>query len=73
MTIAVDYDVKHLFKQKNNKVRFNELAHYAINIFVFPHVNNDLYMEQMNHSVVIKLKINNFMLTFTGISPCLNV
>ena len=24
----------------------------------------------MNHSVVIKLKINNFMLTFTGISPC---
>ena len=28
------------------------------------HVNNDLYMEQMNHSVAIKLKINYFMLTF---------
>ena len=25
----------------------------------------------MNHSSVIKLKINNFMLTFIGISPCL--
>ena len=24
-------------------------------------------MEQMNHNVVIKLKINYFMLTFTGI------
>ena len=36
----------------------------------YVHVNNDLYMEQMNHSVVIKLKINYFMLTFTGISPC---
>ena len=30
MTIAVDRDVKHLFKQANN-VRFNELAHYVIN------------------------------------------
>ena len=30
----------------------------------YVHVNNDLYMEQMNHSVVIKLKINYFMLTF---------
>ena len=38
--------------------------------YYYVHVNNDLYMEQMNHSVVIKLKINNFMLTFTGISPC---
>ena len=39
MTIAVDYDVKHLFKKKKKKkkkVRFNELAHYVINIFVFP-------------------------------------
>ena len=33
MTIAVDWDVKRLFKQ-TNKVRFNELAHYVINIFV---------------------------------------
>ena len=33
----------------------------------YVHVNNDLYMEQMNHSVVIKLKINYFILTFTGI------
>ena len=29
--------------------------------FYYVHVNNDPYMEQMNHSVVIKLKINNFM------------
>ena len=36
MTIAVDYDVKHLFKQKSHNVRFNELAHYVINIFVYP-------------------------------------
>ena len=34
------------------------------------HVNNDLYIEQMNHSVVIKLKKKYFNLTFTGISPC---
>ena len=34
------------------------------------HVNHDLYYEQMNHSVVFELKINNFKLTFTGISPC---
>ena len=27
----------------------------------YVHVNNDLYMEQMNHRVVIKLKINHFM------------
>ena len=33
------------------------------------HVNHDLYYEQMSQSVVINLKINNFMLTFTGISP----
>ena len=32
MTIAIDRDVKHLFKQ-TNKVRFNELAHYVINNF----------------------------------------
>ena len=31
--------------------------------FYYVHVNNNLYMEQMNHSVVIKLKINDFMLT----------
>ena len=39
---------------------------HAINV----HVNHDLYLEQMNHSLVIKLKINNFLLIFTGISPC---
>ena len=27
----------------------------------YVHVNNDLYMEQMNHSVVIKLKINHYV------------
>ena len=34
------------------------------------HVNHDLYLEQVKHSEVIKLKTNNFMLTFTGISAC---
>ena len=33
MTIAVDWGIKLLFKQ-TSKVRFNELAHYVINIFV---------------------------------------
>ena len=27
--------IKHLLKQ-TNKIRFNELAHYVINIFVYP-------------------------------------
>ena len=31
MTIAVDWDVKHLFKQ-TDKLRFNELAHYVISV-----------------------------------------
>ena len=105
MTIAVDYDVKHIFKQKTTKLdgalrckyfRLSvislsyhlakyrtivipvEKSRYARFSFLYMHnrtfyyvrVNKDLYMEQMNHSVVIKLKISDFMLTFTGISPC---
>ena len=35
ITTAVDWDVKHLFKQ-TNKVIFNEQAQYVINIFVYP-------------------------------------
>ena len=31
------------------------------------HINHDLFWEQMNHSVVITLKINKFMLTFKSI------
>ena len=55
--------------EKSRYARFSFL--YMHNrTYYYVHVNNDLYMEQMNHSVVIKLKINNFMLTFTGISRC---
>ena len=55
--------------EKSRYARFSFL--YMHNrTYYYVHVNNDLHMEQMNHSVVIKLKINIFMLTFTGISPC---
>ena len=55
--------------EKSRYTRFSFL--YMHNrTFYYVHVNDDLYMEQMNHSVVIKLKINDFILTFTGISPC---
>ena len=47
---------------KSRYARFSFL--YMYNRTYYVHVNNDLYMEQMNHSVVIKLKINYFMLTF---------
>ena len=55
--------------EKSSIARFSFLyMHNRTYYYVL--VNNDLYMEQMNHSVVIKLKITNFMLTFPGISPC---
>ena len=63
--ISLSYD-KPLAKSRY--ARFSFL--YMYNRTYYVHVNNDLHMEQMNHSVVTKLKINYFMLTFTGISPC---
>ena len=51
--------------EKSRYARFSFLCMHN-RTYYYVHVNNDLYMEQMNHSVVIKLKINNFMLPFTA-------
>ena len=66
--ISLSYHVIHVPMESRIMHVFHFLTcinEHTINV----HVNYDLYYEQMNHSVVIKLKINNFVLTFTSISP----
>ena len=56
MTIAVDWGVKLLFKQTNT-VRFNELAHYVINIFVS--------VISLSYHVIPKEKSHNACIYYT--------
>ena len=49
MNIAVDLDVKHLIKQ-TNKVRFNERAHYVINIFLLSAISLSYHVIPMAKS-----------------------